>query len=129
MNAVEILKNNYEGKEGSFIYHLHEKDMFNQDAFWDYFNCIVDITQETANRNDLDRNLALMLSKTYAFIMSSFLWHFHPKDSYKAKGIPDSNLHLYIERIEFVYLGYFSGKVFKEELYDEYLINPKHKNN
>lgn len=86
MNAVEILKNNYEGKEGSFIYHLHEKDMFNQDAFWDYFNCIVDITQETANRNDLDRNLALMLSKTYAFIMSSFLWHFHLKIRIRQKA-------------------------------------------
>ncbi|WP_141505671.1 Imm41 family immunity protein [Paenibacillus luteus] len=127
MKAVEVLKSNYEGTENSFIYFLHEQNNFNQEAFWDYFNCIVDITDETSNQNNLNRDLSQMVSKTYTFIMRSLLWHFHPKDLYMVENIPEKNLHLYIERLEFAYLGYFTGKVFKEELYDEDLINPKYK--
>src|SRR5688572_358178 len=107
MTAVEVLKSNYEGTEGSFVYFLHEQNKFNLEAFWDYFNCIVDITNDTSNQNNLNRDLSLMVSKTYAFIMRSLLWHFHPKDSFVVKNIPDNNLQLYIERLEFAYLGYF----------------------
>ncbi|MBM7608777.1 hypothetical protein JOD29_002024 [Lysinibacillus composti] len=125
--AVEVLKSNYEGKEGSFIYSLHEECKFNKSAFWDYYNSIVDLTNETLLQDSLDQELSLMLSTTYVFIMRSLLWHFHPKDMYKVKGVPKNKLNLYIERLEIAYLGYFKGEVFKEELHDENLINPKYK--
>lgn len=77
--AVEVLKSNYEGKEGSFIYFLHEECKFNKIAFWDYYNSIVDLTNETLIQDSIDRELSEMLSKTYVYIMRSLLWHFHPK--------------------------------------------------
>ncbi|MGG0656924.1 hypothetical protein [Rummeliibacillus pycnus] len=125
--AVEVLKSNYEGKEGSFIYFLHEECKFNKSAFWDYYNCIIDLTNETLIQDNLDKELSVMLSKTYVFIMRSLLWHFHPKDMYKVKGVPKNKLSLYIERLEIAYLGYFKGEVFKEELHDENLMNPRFK--
>ncbi|HWL23702.1 MAG TPA: Imm41 family immunity protein [Ureibacillus sp.] len=128
-SAIEVLKSNYEGKEGSFIYSLHEECKFEKSAFWDYYNSIVDLTKDTLSQDSLDREISLMLSKTYAFIMRSLLWHFHPKDLYKVKGVPKNKLHLYIERLEIAYLGYFKGDVFKEELHDEDLINPSYRKN
>jgi hypothetical protein len=128
-SAAEILKSNYEGIEGSFIYYLHEECKFNESAFWDYYNSIVDITNITLNQNILDKQQSLMLSKTYAFIMRSLLWHFHPKDQYEVIDVPQNDLHLYIERLEIAYLGYFKGEAFDEELHDVDLINPRYKNN
>ena len=125
--AIEVLESNYECKKGSFIYFLHEECKFNKSAFWDYYNSIVDLTSKTLIQDNLDRELSVMLSETYVFIMKSLLWHFHPKDMYKVKGVPKNKLHLYIERLEIAYLGYFKGEVFKEELYDEDLINPRYK--
>lgn len=73
MTAVEVLKSNYEGTEYSIVYFLHEQEEFNQAAFWDYFNCIVDITVESSNLNILNRDLSLMVSKTFTFVMRSLL--------------------------------------------------------
>lgn len=125
--AVKILKNNYEGKEGSFIYFLDEECTFNKSAFWDYYNCIVDLTNDTLSHSNLNRELSIMLSKTYSSIITNLLWHFHPKDLYKIKGVPKHKLNLYIERLEIAYAGFFKGEVFEEEQYGEDLINPRYK--
>ena len=38
--AKQILKDNYECKENSLIYLLHEKNMFSTEQFWKYYDSI-----------------------------------------------------------------------------------------
>jgi hypothetical protein len=68
-NNIEILIRNYKGEEGSFIYSLHEKNYFDTDLYWEYYNCILNITESSLNK-PLDEEISKMIFEIYhlAFI-------------------------------------------------------------
>ncbi len=63
---LQILFNNYDCKEGTFIHYLHEKATFNEQAFWDYYNSIISITRKKLQGELIDTNttIAIVLTKS-----------------------------------------------------------------
>ena len=120
---IQILFDNYECKEGTFIYYLHEDALFNVQAFWDYYNSITSVIKRGIG-NKLDENITVAVVFTYKHIVESFLWHSTPNDGYVIKGYPSDKMSLYMERLHFLIDGYFKGYVLDEDSFDDDLVNP-----
>jgi len=118
----KILADNFKCIEGSFVFYLHEMAEFNELAFWDYYNSIVALTTLAKENSHLDRKLLDMVCNTYDYILRSFMWHFHPKDLYSISNLPEDNLPLYIERLEFAFNGFIRGQIYDDNIFE--LPNP-----
>lgn len=94
---------------------------FNETAFWDYYNSLVELTQTTKNKGSLDREILHFVCRTYNYILTSFMWHFSPQDLYSISNLPDE-ITPYIERLEFAFDGFIRGILFDEEIFE--LKNP-----
>lgn len=117
-SVPQALLDNFHGREGSFIYSLHERSEFSEPAFWDYYNSLIELTRLTKDHGALDRDLAEMVCHTYDYILKSFMWNFHPTDLYTISHLPIEDLSLYIERLEYAYKGFIKGYLFKEEMFE-----------
>ncbi len=69
-SQLQILIDNINGVKGSFVYflHEHEEDTFNERAFWDYYNSIINITKRTKGKT-LDKKITGMMFDTYNYIL------------------------------------------------------------
>jgi len=121
LKISKILSDNYNCVDGSFVYYLHEMSKFNETAFWDYYNSLVELTQTTKNKGSLDREILHFVCRTYNYILTSFMWHFSPQDLYSISNLPDE-ITPYIERLEFAFDGFIRGILFDEEIFE--LKNP-----
>lgn len=111
--ALKILKDNAEGIKGSFIYFLHEQDMFNEEAFYNYLNSINEITNKTSNK-PLDREVTFMIIKTYSYILRSFIYHLAPSDLLRIKNYPEDKYFDYIEELKNTVDNYIQGAKLEE---------------
>ncbi|SHK10968.1 Imm41 family immunity protein [Tepidibacter formicigenes] len=112
-NHVQILFNNYKGKNDSFIYYLHEKNIFNENSFIEYCKAIIKITEENFkryNHKNIDRKISKMINYTYGYILKSFINHLNKNDLYKMSNYPVKNLYGYISILDTVINAYFAGK-------------------
>ncbi|WP_449623144.1 hypothetical protein [Robertmurraya sp. Marseille-Q9965] len=123
--SIEILLKNEKAAEGTFLFYLHEKSEFNENAFWDYYNSVINITRKIINKEfekEIVTTKAIVF--THSEILKKFIYHLSPKDLYEMKDFPTEKLHLYNERLNDMLLGYFEGFIINEELYDEDFKNP-----
>ena len=91
----EIIQNNIEGKENSFIYFLHEEGVFDEKLFHVYF--------ENVNLLDIEKDSREVIKKVIEvneYIYRNIIYHFDIKDSHVLKNLPQ-NLNEYIEIIDF----------------------------
>ena len=102
--AKQILLDNRNAENSSFIYYIHERDCFDRKAFWEYYDSIAALV--TAEKTP---ELTRLITDTYQGILKYFIWHFSPKDSYRMKDFP-SNYSEYIERLDYVLTAYHLGK-------------------
>ena len=65
--AKQILKDNFECKENSLIYLLHEKNMFSTEQFWKYYDSI-SVLAETDEEKSM--NTAMQITKSYQDILN-----------------------------------------------------------
>jgi hypothetical protein len=113
----EILYNNYYCVDGSFVFYLKEMSEFNEAAFWDYYNSLVELNRATMNESSLNRETMHIVCRTYNYIFTSFMWHFCPQDLYSVSKLPD-DITPYIERLEFAFDGFINGKIFDEGIFE-----------
>ena len=125
-NSLKILKDNSDCVKGSFTYFLHEKDTFNNIAFWDYYNSIIIINKNTKGKT-FDKSIFSMMFHTYTYILKSFIWHLSSDCYDNIKNYPSDKITLYIERLEHAVGGYYKDYVIDEDKFDEDLKNPKYK--
>ncbi|GMK37167.1 hypothetical protein PCCS19_02200 [Paenibacillus sp. CCS19] len=119
------LINNYQLKEGTFLYSLLEEGVFSEPYFWDYYNAVIDIVRETMDK-PLDRELTRIIFWTYKRIMRSFLCHFELNDIYIIKNFPEDKYIDYYERLDFMIEGYFGSFVMSERQFGDSIKNPKY---
>lgn len=125
--SLEELKKNNECQEGCFIYSLHEKDYFNEDLFWKYYNSICEISNYYRDK-ELDTDITKMIFHTYNYFLKSLIWHFSPNDVSKLRNIPLYRLRLFVERLSVtVQYGYFGREFIDEDGFNEELKNPYYK--
>lgn len=118
MTVNKSMIDNFECKEGSFLYCLHELAEFNEIAFWQYHDSIIELTKTTKDNPNIDRNTLDMVCSTYDYALRSFMWHFDPGDIYSISNMPKDNLYLYVERLEFAFNGFIRGKVFEDGIFE-----------
>jgi hypothetical protein len=114
-NSIDILEENYKGENNSFIYYLHERSEFNADSFRIYLNSLIDITNLNAKR-DLDSNVALMVVKTYDYILRNIIYHFSPNDLKHIKNLPNEDLFDYIDNLRVVLESFLKGEEIDNEI-------------
>ena len=105
--AKLIIKNNFECKEGSFIYFLHEKHDFSTQQFLEYYDSVACLVQCTKERNHKE---AMQITNCYERILEFIIYHFDPNDLYEISNFPN-NYHEYLERLEYVIMAYRTGNI------------------
>jgi hypothetical protein len=123
-DSLETLINNYKGEEGSFIYSLHERSYFDKDLYWNYYNCIVNITESLLDK-PADEEISKMIFDTYNYLLKSIIYHFSVNDLRIIDNLPLEEIHQYIERLSIrISQGYFEKRHIDEEIFEEELENP-----
>lgn len=122
---IQILMDNYELKEGTFIYALVEKSSFNEAYFWNYYNAQIEINKQTLNKS-LDRELTKIVHWIHKRIIVLLLCHFIEKDIYSISNLPKEKLTHFTERLDFMIEGYFGNFVMSEIQFGDDIKNPKY---
>ncbi|WP_042163509.1 Imm41 family immunity protein [Paenibacillus gorillae] len=122
-NELQILMNNYNCIDNSFVHKLSEELVFDFQLFWDYYNSVRVITKETFDK-PLNREISRAISFTHAKILENIIWEYSDNNVGQTENFPFNKLHLIIERLSFLVDGYFQGYLIEESNFDEDLINP-----
>ncbi|AIQ37628.1 hypothetical protein R50345_25155 [Paenibacillus sp. FSL R5-0345] len=124
--TYQIIDDNYNNIEGSFLYSLVEESRFNEKLFWEYYNDAIEIVKDTLNQ-DLDKMLTKKMFEIYKRVMECFLYHHDDNDLYKISDYPSIDKALYYnERLSFMIDGYFSDFVISEKQFGNEIKNPKY---
>ena len=106
MDAKQILQDNFEEKNGSFMYFLHEKSLFDKDAFRKLYDAIRKVADDDVN---ISRN-AQKIMFIYGKILKCFLYHFDKNDKYKITNLPE-NYNKMIEYLDKSVEYYFTTRI------------------
>ncbi|WP_318249421.1 Imm41 family immunity protein [Paenibacillus sp. alder61] len=123
--AIKVLEANSNGQEGSFIYYLHEEDLFHEASYWELYHAMVDIIEATKREPRLERGISAAIAKVFSFIYRSFMWNYCPNDQYSIQGLPgEEHFPDMVDRLDEVFGAYFHGISVKREAADSEI--PKH---
>lgn len=106
--ARKILSDNYDGKENSLIYALHEDEYFSVPKFWEYYGSIAVLAGLDAGEKSLA--LTMQITETYQQLLKEIIYHFAPDDGAVIDNFPE-NYNDYIDRIGIAVFAYFSNDV------------------
>lgn len=84
MDAKEILNDNVEAKNESFLYYLLHKSFFDKEAF----RALVDSIRILSDEEVGISRTAQQINYIYGKILRCFLYHFDLQDEYKIKNMP-----------------------------------------
>lgn len=101
-NARKIIEWNFQCREGSLIYSLHERNLFSTELFWDLSDSITTVV----NMSLYEEQLTEQISSCYQFILKNLIWHFDPKDECSIKDLPVNYVE-YIDWLGMVILAYY----------------------
>lgn len=85
MSAQDILKSNFEFKDGSFLYCLQRKQQFDKDAFRKLYDSI----RQAADENIEVSEAARQINFIYGQVLKCFMYHFDKNDSFKITNVPE----------------------------------------
>ncbi|MGX8774070.1 MAG: hypothetical protein ACSW8G_03320 [Bacillota bacterium] len=83
-DALRTIDDNKNASNDSFLFFLHERNMFSEEAFRDLCEAIDSLEEEPA----LDTKLIVDVSEIYQFALFSLMCHFDPNDSYCIEKLP-----------------------------------------
>jgi len=106
MDAKQVIEDNFEKKNGSFLYYLHEKSLFNKDAFRQLYDSIRKVAEEDV----VISRTAQQIMGVYGQILQHFLYHFDKNDSYKITNMPE-NYNKMIEYLDKSVEYYFKTRI------------------
>jgi hypothetical protein len=105
--ALAILAANDAGKEGSFIYELHERDNFDRPSLWMLITAMAIIAaQRPDERHAQTREQAFHI---YDYVLSRLIQHGSPQGGSGLRRVPGRNLHDYLERFRWVFAPVIRG--------------------
>lgn len=108
-DARTIIEHNFKGSEGSFIYDLHEKNIFNIAAFKEYVDAITQLTDHEKDEQMIERSLMDQVFFTYSYILKSVIWHLDMNDHSSIENMSDEQLTEMVERLETVVRTFIQG--------------------
>lgn len=120
----EIIFNNSEASEDTFLYDLHELGLFNPKKFWKLFNAIKRMSLVFLYSNHIEFQIFKQISEINRFILSSLIFHHDNKDLYKIKNYNELPAKDYIVRLD-ILMRDFGEKELQEDIFEDELINPE----
>lgn len=103
--AKRIICNNYKGENNSFMFLLHEKDLFSEEAFWELYESITAIALCGEVKSI---EITEQITQNYQRLLKYIIFHFDPNDDFVLENFPENYID-YLERIEYALMAYFSG--------------------
>ncbi|MFV0394561.1 MAG: hypothetical protein ACK5LC_09220 [Coprobacillaceae bacterium] len=89
----DIIEKNLDVKENTFMYFLHEKNIFDETLFQEYIKNVGLINTENTQKEKV-----IAIIEVNDYIIRNIIYHFLPEDLFVIKNFP-SNMGEYIEQI------------------------------
>lgn len=105
-SAQQVLEDNLEIKNDSFLYFLREKSMFNKEAFRVLYESI----REIADKDVSVSRTAQQIVAVYGLVLECFLYHFDKNDPYSILNMPE-NYNKIIEYLNKSVEYYFKTRI------------------
>src|SRR5688500_11980900 len=86
--ATRIIYDNANSDNNSFLYFTHEKSIFDEKAFWTFYNAIRFIGIASFKEEYLQRDLTTKIVKSYGYFLLQIGFHFDRNDQYSIKNLP-----------------------------------------
>ena len=114
--AKQVIFNNCQIAENSFIFNLHEKSLFSEELFWEYYDSIalLVVFGETESSEIL-----MQITDVYLKVLKYLVFHFDPSDDYAISELPQDYIGI-IERLEYSLMAYRSSseKLLSEDIFE-----------
>ena len=113
--AIDIITRNSECGEGTFMWYMHERDLFSPEKLEEFLEGVAALAGE-----EKDPAVTRMITDTYQAMLKELIYHFNPDDSCVIEGVP-WDYPRWLDKIEYVLSGYYSGDtgVMKDEIYQK----------
>ena len=105
---------NANSENESLLDYTHERQIFNENAFWNFYNAIRQLGFDYSNEAELNRELTLNLIKSYECFLLQVGYHFDKRDIYVMKGLP-ANYTEYCGRLRTAVDSYLNGNPISDE--------------
>ncbi|MBR3676922.1 MAG: hypothetical protein IKN71_07300 [Alphaproteobacteria bacterium] len=105
-SAKQILEDNFESKNDSFLFYLREKSLFNKEAFRQLYDSIRKVADDDVAISRTAQQIVIV----YGQILQYFLYHFDKDDSYKIVNMPE-NYNKMIEYLDKSVEYYFKTRI------------------
>ena len=105
--AKQIMLDNYKIENNSFMFFLHEKNYFSEEAFWEFYESI---TALALCNEEKSIEITEQITQNYQRLLKYIVFHFDPNDDFTLENFPENYVD-YLERIEYALMAYFRGNV------------------
>ena len=114
--AKHIIVDNYKIENNSFMFFLHEKNYFSEDAFWEFYESI---TALTLYGEETSMEIAEQITQNYQRLLKYIVFHFDTNDDFALENFPENYVD-YLERIEYAIMAYFRGneKMIDDDIFE-----------
>ncbi len=123
-DAVQIIEDNVNAENDSFLDFLHERDCFNEKSFWLYYTAVRQLGIDFS-KQALPRELTAKVVRIYEYFLFLISCHFNDKDRCKIKNLPE-NYSEYYDRLRMAVKAYLTGNPIDDEMernLNQYLKN------
>lgn len=103
--AKQIIFNNSQAGENSFVFDLHERQVFTEKLFWEYYDSIETLVSAGDTGS---AEVAAKITDILLTVLKHIIWHFDPNDNYVIADLPREYPD-YLDRLEYA-LIYISGR-------------------
>lgn len=104
-DAKRIIHSNYKAENNSFMFFLHEKELFSEEAFWEFYESI---TALVLCNEEKSIEITEQIVQSYQRLLKYIVFHFDPDDNFVLENFPKNYVD-YLERIEYAIMAYHSG--------------------
>ena len=112
--ANQIINDNYDTCNNSFLDFLHEQDIFNEIKFWELYNAIRLIGELNKTELNLERKLTWRIVKSYEWFLLKLNFHFDTNDGSEIDNLPE-NFSQFSLRLREVVDAYIVGASISDE--------------
>lgn len=121
-----ILLSNFAPSEhfraGSFLDILHERGVWDHDAFWALDKALRDLFRQDEIAGG-DPNLVWPVFRIYSYLNVLLRAHSDPNDGYKISNMQPAHFRDWCERVQLTFEGFMKGDMLGNEMFE--LVNPK----
>ncbi len=125
--ARRVLEKNSDGLKGSLMWEICENETFSEDAFWEFYDCVITLVKDAVDNDNRDFETAEKITNVYEWFLTELIFYFNPNDTLEIKNFPNSphwyEYTYYLERLDDAVKGYFRKALPDETLYE--LQRPK----